>query len=64
MAHPKRRKSQSRTRMGRAHHALRAPGLVTCRNCGERMRPHRACPKCGYYKAHKWHKPVVSVDID
>ncbi|GIX05915.1 MAG: 50S ribosomal protein L32 [Candidatus Poribacteria bacterium] len=62
MANPKRRKSKSKTRMGRAHHALRAPHLVTCRHCGEKMLPHRACPSCGYYRAHKWHRPVVVQD--
>ncbi|MCA9414855.1 MAG: 50S ribosomal protein L32 [Candidatus Omnitrophica bacterium] len=50
MAHPKRRKSKSKTRMGRSHHAISAPSLSDCPNCGEKMLPHRACPSCGFYK--------------
>ncbi|MDE0022260.1 MAG: 50S ribosomal protein L32 [Candidatus Poribacteria bacterium] len=64
MAHPKRKTSQSRTRTRRAHHALKPTKTILCLNCAQRMIPHRACPKCGYYKAHKWSRPVISVDID
>ena len=27
-----------------------AASVVECSNCHEMIRPHRACPKCGYYK--------------
>ena len=64
MATPKRKTSQSRKRMRRSHHALKPAKTTVCLNCGERMLPHRACPKCGYYKARKWHRPVISVDIE
>ena len=64
MANPKRRMTRTRTRTRRAHDALEAATTVVCRNCGERMQPHRVCPQCGYYKSRKWHKPVVSVGTE
>ncbi|MCG3196062.1 MAG: 50S ribosomal protein L32 [Candidatus Omnitrophica bacterium] len=50
MPNPKHRKSKSKTRMGRSHHALKPPSLGKCPNCGEMFLPHRACPACGFYK--------------
>lgn len=47
---PKRRHSNARTGKRRAHDALPIPGMTSCPRCHERMRPHRACPKCGYYR--------------
>ncbi len=50
MAHPKHRKSSSKTRMGRSHHALKAKSLTECPNCRGWKMPHRVCPHCGFYK--------------
>lgn len=50
MALPKRRHSRSRTRKRRSHHALAAPGLSICQDCGEPKEPHRLCGSCGKYK--------------
>ncbi len=50
MAVPKRKKSKSRTRMGRSHHALTPKNTISCSNCGEPVLPHRMCPSCGHYK--------------
>jgi len=51
MAVPKQRKSKSKTRMRRSHNdKVTLMKLVSCPHCGEFMRPHRACPNCGYYK--------------
>jgi large subunit ribosomal protein L32 len=50
MANPKRRHSKQRTATRRAHDHLSAPALSECPNCHERKMPHRACPKCGFYK--------------
>ena len=36
--------------MRRAHNALTAKTVTTCPNCGEVIKPHRVCVKCGYYK--------------
>lgn len=50
MAVPARKVSKTRKRMRRSHNALKADTLVKCPNCGTMMKPHRACPKCGFYK--------------
>ncbi|HIJ64668.1 MAG TPA: 50S ribosomal protein L32 [Candidatus Hydrogenedentes bacterium] len=47
---PKRRTSKTKRNMRRSHHALRPPSLAECPSCGERIMPHRVCPKCGHYK--------------
>ena len=53
MPNPKRRHSQRRTSTRRAHDALKSHSLSECPNCHERKLPHRACPKCGYYKGRE-----------
>ncbi|MFO0945864.1 MAG: 50S ribosomal protein L32 [Planctomycetota bacterium] len=50
MAVPKRRKSHSKTRMGRAHKAIKPVKVVSCPNCSSSMLPHRVCPNCGFYQ--------------
>ena len=49
MAVPQRRISKTRKRMRRTHFKLHVEGLVTCPNCGEMIKAHHVCPKCGYY---------------
>ena len=49
MAVPQRRISKTRKRLRRTHFKLEVSGLVTCPNCGEMIKSHRVCPKCGYY---------------
>ena len=58
MANPKRRHSQARTSKRRAHDHLTAHSLAECPNCHTKKMPHRACPKCGYYKGRE----VVEVE--
>ncbi len=50
MAVPFRKVSKTRRNMRRTHYKITASGLVECSNCGTKIRPHRACPKCGFYK--------------
>jgi large subunit ribosomal protein L32 len=50
---PKKKKSKSRTRMGRSHFALRAPAVSRCGTCGAACEPHRACPECGHYRGRQ-----------
>ena len=45
---PVTRKSKSRTRTRRAHHALQPAQLLACPQCGQAKLPHRACGNCGY----------------
>ena len=49
MAVPQRRISKTRKRMRRTHFKLEVEGLITCPNCGEMIKSHHVCPKCGYY---------------
>lgn len=57
MANPKKRKTHSKSRMGRSHLALKKVGLTECPKCKEAKRPHTACPTCGTYKE----KEVIKV---
>ena len=49
MSVPQIRISKTRKRMRRTHFKLSVEGLVTCPNCGEMIKAHHVCPKCGYY---------------
>jgi len=50
---PKKKHSRTRRDRRRAHDALQPKNLTQCSNCGEMCLPHRACPKCGYYKGRE-----------
>ena len=50
MAVPARKVSKTRGATRRAHLALSAKATTTCPNCGEVIKSHRVCPKCGTYK--------------
>ncbi len=54
MAVPKYKTSKQRTRTRRsANMKLTTPGLVECGTCGNKILPHRVCPKCGYYRGNQ-----------
>ncbi|MDD9331155.1 MAG: 50S ribosomal protein L32 [Wolbachia sp.] len=57
MAVPKRKKSQSRRKMHRSHHAIRAKNIVENGVTGEFMLPHRV-DIAGYYKKNKDGKAI------
>jgi len=50
---PFRKVSKTRKRMRRSHNAMDIPGTTKCPGCGEMIKPHRVCPKCGNYKGKK-----------
>lgn len=50
---PDHRVSKTRKRLRRSHNAMEVPGTTKCSNCGEIIKPHRVCPKCGNYKGNK-----------
>ena len=62
MAVPFRKVSKTRKRMRRAHNALTAKTVVVCPNCGETIKPHRVCKKCGYYKKEEVIKEEKNVN--
>ena len=47
---PFRRTSKTKKRMRRTHLKKEVGVITICPKCGEALRPHRACAKCGYYK--------------
>lgn len=53
MAVPKKRKSHSKTRMGRSHHAQQPNWPITCVQCGTPHLPHTVCKSCGYYRGRQ-----------
>ncbi|MCB9815043.1 50S ribosomal protein L32 [Candidatus Nomurabacteria bacterium] len=44
------RHTRAHTANRRSHHALKAPTLAVCSNCGAKHRPHHMCLDCGFYK--------------
>ncbi len=60
MAVPFRRTSKTKKRMRRTHLKKDVATLTTCPKCGATVQPHRACPKCGYYKG----KEVIKVAVE
>lgn len=53
MAHPKRKISKSRRDKRRSHHAIKAPVITECGNCGASHRLHHVCPSCGHYRGRQ-----------
>ena len=47
------RHTRSHTANRRSHHALTAPTLAVCKNCGAQHRPHHMCLDCGFYKGRQ-----------
>lgn len=44
------RHTRSHTANRRSHHAIKAPVLTLCKECGSPKAPHVACQICGKYK--------------
>ncbi|MBI3313063.1 MAG: 50S ribosomal protein L32 [Candidatus Omnitrophica bacterium] len=59
MANPKRRHSNTRTRLRRAHDFLTASAPSKCSHCGAPVISHRICPSCGYYRD----KQVITIKV-
>jgi len=54
MAVPKYKTSKARTRRRRSiNNRLVAPQLTECGTCGNKVLPHRVCPKCGFYRGRQ-----------
>ena len=47
------RHTRAHTANRRSHHALKAPNLAVCKNCGASHRPHHMCLECGFYKGRQ-----------
>ena len=53
MAVPKQRKTKSRQGNRRSHLGLKKQHFTECSNCGKKIRSHRVCKYCGYYKGEQ-----------
>lgn len=47
------RHTRSHTKNRRSHHALKAPALAACKECGAARRPHHMCLECGFYNGRQ-----------
>lgn len=47
---PTQKKSKSRTRLRRSHHAKVAVGYTSCQKCNSPKLPHAACDNCGFVR--------------
>lgn len=62
MAVPVHKTSKTAKALRRSHMALAATNLITCPNCGAKIKSHRVCPKCGYYDGKKVQEIKVKSD--
>lgn len=53
MALPGHRRTSSHKRRRASHFALEAGSIGRCPKCDKPIRPHRACPFCGFYKGRQ-----------
>ena len=53
MAVPARKVSKTSGRMRRTHYKISEKQVVACPKCGEPVKPHRVCKKCGTYKGRE-----------
>ncbi len=60
MSVPKKKKSHSRTRFTRNHHALSPISLATCTRCGAARKSHTICGTCGTYRD----RTVIDVEAE
>ena len=59
MANPKRRHSNTRTRLRRSHDGLTVKSGAKCSHCGAAVKSHSVCGKCGYYR----NRQVVTIKV-
>ncbi|MDD3487488.1 MAG: 50S ribosomal protein L32 [Candidatus Moranbacteria bacterium] len=57
MSVPKQHHTKGRRDRRRVRFAIGSKGLVACSQCKKQVKPHEACPYCGFYKG----KSAVSV---
>ena len=59
---PPKRHSKGKTRRRRSHHAISPVASTTCPKCGSAIKPHYACPSCGYYRGRDVMKKAAKVE--
>lgn len=63
MALPKRKTSRSKSRKRRTHYTVALPPASFCPECNEMKPPHRACPRCGYYKGRIFFRDALYTEV-
>ena len=53
MGLPAKRRTKQSKRERASHFALKTFRLTVCSHCKRNIRPHTACPFCGYYQGRK-----------
>lgn len=53
MGLPAKRRTKQSKRERASHFALKTFRLTTCSHCKRKIRPHTACPHCGYYNGRQ-----------
>ena len=64
MAVPKRKTSKSRTNSRFANWKCKKVQLIECPQCHALIKPHTACPKCGYYNGEQAFVPKSKEEIE
>jgi large subunit ribosomal protein L32 len=62
MGLPAKRRTKQSKRERAAHFALATTSTMACGNCGRRIRSHRVCPHCGFYKGRQVLKVMGKVE--
>jgi large subunit ribosomal protein L32 len=62
MALQTQRRTKSSKKRRASHFALKKTNFTTCSHCQKPVRPHYACPNCGYYKGREVVKIETSLD--
>ena len=60
---PSFRRSRSKVRRRRSHHALKRIAIAKCPKCDAPILPHRACKNCGAY-ADRSTKPTGMSEVE
>lgn len=53
MGLPAKRRTKQSKRERASHFALKTFRLTVCSHCKRKIRPHTACPHCGYYQGRQ-----------
>lgn len=62
MGLPAKRRTKQSKRERASHFALKTFRLSVCPHCKRKIRPHAACPHCGYYKGRQVLKITSKVE--
>jgi large subunit ribosomal protein L32 len=62
MGLPAKRRTKQSKRERASHFALATTSTIACSNCSRRIRTHRVCPHCGFYRGRQVLKVMGKVE--